>query len=798
MRFESQWAREQHMWTHRNLDDGDPAPSRCRYCNVIYEDLSQHLDDHHHGGIFRAAARGDVRAVWSCLSENPDLVSTHDETGEIPLHTAVRHGQEEVVRLLLRRESRDNTINMYTSVPVPDSIEHRRPCETALHIAATRGFESIVKLLLDNGAEVNGRMLQRKYGDTPLHVAVTSGHVEVTQVLLNAGADPNARAGEFISQTPLHRAARAGFYVIVRDLLEAGSHVNAPDGYTNPGITVWDYTALHHAASWGHAATVGLLLQKGAKVNVKSQSQGLTPLFLGAQNGHEDVVKILLRWRADPNIRNGSAKDHTGLPLYCAVRNKHESIARLLLSAGARTNFPELGESTEHQSKGMPLVHLAILNEQPSMLSLILSHGASVHTRDSSEDADSPLHAAIKINQEAMVNDILRCRGVDVEALNAKEITPLQYTARYGTERIAWALIVKGARVEFCKAGYPPLLEAIIHGNDGVVNALVGSGADVNARYGACNTSLLHEAVHAGNEKIVRILIEKGTAIEARNDNKTTPLLFAVRKGYVGMTRVLLEAGANVNVHDIDARSTALHYAVVRKDMEIIRLLVQYGADVNAVESYPWCKVGFTPLHHAAAWNYVPGIKFLLDAGADPNISVQGPLPGTPLHCAVTKMEVDSVKALLDGGADPNGADLNKRSPWGAHARAPIWYALPQFSDHMVACVMLSGRCKEEVKLRSVRIVRALLEKGCDTRGLYHGKTLLDWALEQEEEYPELCEVLRRAGVPCLTRKEERVGVPDRVEAVEDGGQLESPRSDEDSGEPSSKVVDGMDSGRTV
>ena len=69
---------------------------------------------------------------------------------------------------------------------------------TPLHHAARAGDAAMVRLLLENGADVSARC---GLGETPLHHAAYWGHPEVAQELLAAGADPNAVDGA--GYTPL-------------------------------------------------------------------------------------------------------------------------------------------------------------------------------------------------------------------------------------------------------------------------------------------------------------------------------------------------------------------------------------------------------------------------------------------------------------------------------------------------------------------------------------------------------------------------------------------------------------------
>ncbi len=59
-----------------------------------------------------------------------------------------------------------------------------------------------------------------------------------------------------------------------------------------------------------------------------------------------------------------------------------------------------------------------------------------------------------------------------------------------------------------------------------------------------------------------------------------------------------------------------------------------------------------TPLHVAAIWGDVEGIRLLVAAGAD--INAIGEFGHTPLQEAVGQLKIEAVKALLELGADPS------------------------------------------------------------------------------------------------------------------------------------------------
>lgn len=124
------------------------------------------------------------------------------------------------------------------------------------------------------------------------------------------------------------------------------------------------------------------------------------------------------------------------------------------------------------------------------------------------------------------------------------------------------------------------------------------------------------EAVTEGNAHAVTLFLQAGLPADTL-DKKGVPLLsLAARQGNKALIKLLLEAGASVNMQSEDRGNTALMDAVAGGYQEVCKLLLEAGTDVN-IKS----KDDQTALIIAVGKNDVSGSALLMDHGADPDIS---------------------------------------------------------------------------------------------------------------------------------------------------------------------------------
>jgi ankyrin repeat protein len=186
-------------------------------------------------------------------------------------------GLREVVEDILLKERPD--VNS-------EAMDYRNP--TPLSLAAAQGHEAIVKLLLENGAEIEAK---DKYGQTALSQACRGGHEAVIKLLLKNEADIEAK--DKYGQTPLSQTAEEGHEAIVKLLLEKGVDIEAKDKYGQTPLSI----AVQHK----NEAIIKLLLEEGVDIESQDDS-GYTPLSVAIKEGHEAIVKLLLKEGANIEV----------------------------------------------------------------------------------------------------------------------------------------------------------------------------------------------------------------------------------------------------------------------------------------------------------------------------------------------------------------------------------------------------------------------------------------------------------------------------------------------------------------
>ena len=187
------------------------------------------------------------------------------------------------------------------------------------------------------------------------------------------------------------------------------------------------------------------------------------------------------------------------------------------------------------------------------------------------------------------------------------------------TRRLS-AVILGIALLTGASAPEGELLDATKRGDIDAVQALLSEGVNPNFAQGDGLTAL-HVAAQEGNIEIAKVLIRAGATVEVRTRlGEYTPLHLASAGAHSALVRTLLDAGADPRAVTTTTGVTPLHLAAkVFQGEGVIRLLLERGVVVDAREA----RGGQTPLMFAAASGRAEAAKELLRYGADPGIRTE-------------------------------------------------------------------------------------------------------------------------------------------------------------------------------
>ena len=239
--------------------------------------------------LVQAIVGNDAFRVGALLSEEPNLVTTRDETGRTPILLALYFRQEDLAKLIRER------------TPAPDLFE-----------AAALGETELASQLLDRTP--GGAKAMAPDGFGVLGLAVYFGRVETAKMLLEAGAHPDTSSANEFKVRPIHSATAHR---------EAGAH---PDTSSANEFKVRPiHSATAHRDPGVSAELVRTLLDSGADPNV-TQAGGWTPLHAVAAHGREEIAKLLVEHGASLQARSEDGRT----PLEMARAKGHAGLETLL------------------------------------------------------------------------------------------------------------------------------------------------------------------------------------------------------------------------------------------------------------------------------------------------------------------------------------------------------------------------------------------------------------------------------------------------------------------------------------
>ncbi|XP_076652454.1 E3 ubiquitin-protein ligase mind bomb 1 isoform X4 [Halictus rubicundus] len=315
---------------------------------------------------------------------------------------------------------------------------------------------------------------------------------------------------------------------------------------------------------------------KRPEADVNGVFAGHTALQAASQNGHSEVIKILLRYKADVEIED---KDGDRAVHYAAFGDE-SGVMALLAGAGADLNARNKRRQTA--------LHMAVNKGHAGAVRTLLELGCHPSLQDS--EGDTPLHDAISKKRDDILA-LLLDHAADITLTNNNGFNALHHAALRGNPSAMRVLLSKLPRPwlvdEKKDDGYTALHLAALNNHVEVAEQLARFGkADLDLQNVNLQTAL-HLAVERQHTQIVRLLVREGANLNVADKDGDTPLHEALRYHTLSQLRQLQD------VQDVGRLLICLGAQGLDKKSSsfIACFLAAHGADLGLKN-----KKGQTPL----------------------------------------------------------------------------------------------------------------------------------------------------------------------------------------------------------
>ena len=283
------------------------------------------------------------------------------------------------------------------------------------------------------------------------------------------------------------------------------------------------------------------------------------PLIKAASEGRTKEVEKLLKISAFKKDIDGQHDRDGSTALIHSAEKGHVEIMDLLLKAGADPNLPDFKGQT-------PLMHSAGRGKKTAIEKLLSVEGIEMNAGDK-YGRTAFTHAAK--NGHVKIMDLLLKAGADPFQKSFKGQTPLMSAARSGKTNAVKKLLqissTQHINIRDNGRGLTALIQAIKRGHDEIADILLKAGANPNLPDFKGRTPLIYSAM-AGKPPIVTRLLQISTVrenINAQDKNGNTAFSLAEEEGHTEITALLRSAGADPQL----GKSTLLNMKKIFKKL---------------------------------------------------------------------------------------------------------------------------------------------------------------------------------------------------------------------------------------
>lgn len=478
------------------------------------------------------------------------------------------------------------------------------------------------------------------------------------------------------------------FLVSGTKLTRAFKELNAPDDKAS------GMTGLHAVAYLDLPIWIEPLVQCGIKIDARC-ADGQTALHWAVTHGRRRVVRRLLRFRADPNVRD-SSRDTPLHKFLSSPACGGMEIAEILIKAGANVCISNLKGVTPLSSAirygPTSAAKLFILSRKDineeieagwTSLREVFDHGSG-RMQQLGECANNErsllsVKHAVKDHLYYLIDTHLEHK-VTLNRPTTSGWLALSHAAKNGSVTILKKLLEHewdpaDCNIKDPELGKSPLHWAMEYGHHKAARLLIKNGAEINEK-NADGWKPLIEATKAKLYDMAHFLITRGADVNATDNEGVSALIHAVKMGDKAITWLLVVSGANVNLQAKDG-THAIDIAISRRDLSSAWLLCEHGANLKSVYGK-----GETLLHQVAKGAHQETATFLLDRGL--SISAKDHEGLTPLYHATMSGSDSMAGALISRSKGSLDVPDGKR-------KTPLIYAVSHSRLTIVQTLLANG-----------------------------------------------------------------------------------------------------------
>ena len=483
--------------------------------------------------------------------------------------------------------------------------------------------------IIDHGVDVDAT---NKENHTAIITACEKRCEDVIHLLLKAGSNPII--ANYYGETCLMYAAdRDCSKEVLQAIIDHGADVNA----TNKE----NHTALITACAKKHEDAIHVLLKAGSDINIADKYGQTCLMYAADRNCSKEVLQAIIDHGADLNATN---KDNR-TALMRACEERHEDAIYILLKAGSDTNISNNSDET-------CLMYAADRECSKEVLQALIDHGADVNATNK-ENHIALITACAKKHEDAI--HVLLKAGSDINIADKYGQTCLIYAAdRNCSKEVLQAMIDHGADLNATnKDNRTALMRACEERHEDAIYILLKAGSDTNISNNSDETCLMYAADRECSKEVLQALIDHGANVNAKDKDNHTALIMACAKRHEDAIRVLLKAGSDTNIAEINGSTCLMGAVTVDCSKDALQAIIDHGADVNATH-----KDNQTALM-ACVHRHVDAIHVLLEAGSDTNVA-DNHGETCLMHAANSDCSKEVLQTIIDHGADVNATNSIK------------------------------------------------------------------------------------------------------------------------------------------